>query len=319
MARKALIVGIDYYEHSDPLFGCVNDAHAVKSALDRHADGTRNFATKLMSGTGDTSPVQRLDLRQAVVDLFSGDDEIALFYFAGHGYIEQAGGYLICSNSQNGSDGLSLNEVVSMANNSKAKSRIIVLDSCHSGIAGNSQIDDEHVTINIGVTILTASTLKQYAAEKNGSGLFTTLFVDALNGGAANLLGDVTPGAVYAHIDQSLGPWNQQRPLFKTNVTTFTSLKTVQPSISLDTLKKLRAYFSDPGFELQLDPSFEPESDSPKEENTEILADLQEMVKVNLVRPVGEVHMYFAAMNSKSCRLTLLGEHYWKLLEEEMI
>ena len=319
MSRKALVVGIDFYEHSSPLFGCVNDAHAVNSALERHSDGTKNFATKMLTGTGKTSPVNRRELRQSVEDLFGGNDEIALLYFAGHGYIEQAGGYLICSDTENGNDGLSLNEVVNMANRSRAGSRIIVLDSCHSGIAGNAQIDDEHVTINIGVTILTASTLKQYAAEQDGSGLFTTLFVDALNGGAANLLGEVTPGAVYSHIDQSLGPWGKQRPLFKTNVTTFTSLKKVQPSISLDTLQKLRTYFSDPGFELQLNPSFEPKSKSPNKENTEILADLQDMVKVNLVRPVGETHMYFAAMNSKSCRLTLLGEHYWKLLEGDII
>lgn len=319
MTRKALIVGIDYYTHASPLFGCVNDAHAVKSALDRHADGTQNFSTKLLAGTGDASPVSRHDFRQAVTDLFSGDDDIALLYFAGHGYIEQVGGFLICSDSADGNDGLSLNEVVTMANMSKARNRIIILDSCHSGIAGNPQIDDRHVTINIGVTILTASTQKQYAAEIDGSGLFTTLLVDALNGGAANLLGEVTPGAVYAHIDQSLGPWNQQRPLFKTNVTTFTSLKTVQAPITLDTLKKLNVYFSDPGFELPLDPSFEPTSADAKEENLEIFADLQEMAKVNLVRPVNEVHMYYAAINSKSCRLTLLGEHYWKLLDAEMI
>ncbi|MBI1418195.1 MAG: caspase family protein [Limimaricola sp.] len=318
MSRKALVVGIDHYTHASPLFGCVNDAHVVNSALERHADGTRNFATKLMTGTGAVSPVNRRELRKAAQQLFAGDDEIALFYFAGHGYIEQVGGYLICSDSEDGNDGFSLNELVAMANDSKAKSRIIVLDSCHSGIAGNAKPNDEHAIINIGVTILTASTVKQYAAEKDGSGLFTTLFVDALNGSASNLLGEVTPGAVYAHIDQSLGPWDQ-RPLFKTNVTTFTSLRRVQPPISLDTLKKLRKYFESPGYELVLDPSFEPDSPEPDETNNEIFADLQEMVKVNLVRPVGETHMYFAAMNSKSCRLTLLGEHYWKLLDAGII
>ena len=56
------------------------------------------------------------------------------------------------------------------------------------------------------MTILTASTKEQDASEKNGSGVFTTLFVDALNGAATNLVGDVTPGSVYAHVDQSLGP-----------------------------------------------------------------------------------------------------------------
>lgn len=27
--RKALIVGINYYEHGSPLYGCVDDANAV--------------------------------------------------------------------------------------------------------------------------------------------------------------------------------------------------------------------------------------------------------------------------------------------------
>lgn len=318
MSRKALVVGIDYYEHSNPLFGCVSDAHSVSSALERHSDGTRNFTTQLLTGTGDVNKVDRRALRRAVIELFESDDDIALFYFAGHGYIEPAGGFLICSDSEDGDDGLSINELITFANSSKAKHRIIVLDSCHSGIAGNSKINDEHININIGVTILTASTLKQYAVEKNGSGLFTTLLVDALNGGAANLLGEVTPGSVYAHIDQSLGPWDQ-RPMFKTNVSTFTSLKKVQPSISLETLKKLREHFTGLGEELALDPSFEPDSDNPDEGKNEIFADLQAMVKVNLVRPVGETHMYYAAMNSKSCELTLLGEHYWKLLDADII
>ncbi|MEP1208449.1 MAG: caspase family protein [Rhizobiaceae bacterium] len=318
MTRKALVVGIDYYEHVSPLFGCVNDAHTISAALERNADGTRNFAIQLLTGTGNANTVGRRELRAAVQELFAGNDDIALFYFAGHGYIEQVGGYLVCSDSQDGNDGLSLNELVAMANDSDAKNRIIVLDSCHSGIAGNANLNDDHVNISSGVTILTASTEKQYAMEENGSGLFTTLFVDALNGGAANLVGDVTPGAVYAHIDQSLGPWDQ-RPLFKTNVTSFTSLKSASRPISLETLRKLRVYFDSPGLEMDLDPSFEPHSEEPNEENNEIFANLQDMAKVNLVRPVGETHMYFAAMNSKSCRLTVLGEHYWKLLDSDII
>ena len=58
---------------------------------------------------------------------------------------------------------------------------------------------------------------EQYAIESKGTGVFTNLLVDALYGAASNLIGDVTPGSVYAHIDQSLGAW-EQRPIFKTNV-----------------------------------------------------------------------------------------------------
>jgi len=35
--------------------------------------------------------------------------------------------------------------------------------------------------------------------------------------------------------------------------------------------------------------------------------------------PVGEDHMYYAAMNSKSCKLTVLGAHYWSLVKNERI
>src|SRR5207247_7484317 len=109
-----------------------------------------------------------------------------------------------------------------------------------------------------GLTILTASTAEQYATEQNGGGVFTTLLVDALAGGAANLVGDITPGSIYAHIDQSLGPWDQ-RPVFKTNVKNFVSLRKVQAPISLAELQRITEFFPSPGFQFQLDPTFEPE------------------------------------------------------------
>ena len=51
-------------------------------------------------------------------------------------------------------------------------------------------------------------------------GIFTNLVLAALEGGAADLRGHVTPGSIYAYVDQALGAWDQ-RPIFKTNVTQF--------------------------------------------------------------------------------------------------
>ena len=76
------------------------------------------------------------------------------------------------------------------------------------------------------MTILTASTAEQYVSDENGSGVFTCLLLDALGGAASNLVGDITPGNVYARVDQSLGPWAQM-PVFKTNVKRFISLREV--------------------------------------------------------------------------------------------
>jgi hypothetical protein len=324
--RKALIVGIDYYSSVPPLHGCVNDAHSVKSTLERHTDGSVNFSVKLLSGTGPSEAVTRSELKDAVKELFAGDSETALFYFAGHGFIEITGGYLITSECKSGDDGLSLNDVLILANGSAAKNKVIILDSCHSGVAGTSANNKTHsAELAEGITILTASTADQYATEQNGSGVFTTLLVDALSGAAANLVGDVTPGSVYAHIDQSLGPW-EQRPVFKTNVKSFVSLRRVQPPIALSDLRRLSELFPSPGFEHPLDPTYEPELKGrdpgmppPNPENTRTFAVLQKYNRLNLLVPVDAPHMWNAAMESKACRLTALGEHYRRLVEKNRI
>jgi hypothetical protein len=317
--RRALVIGINYYEHISKLHGCVDDAHSVKSALERHADGSVNFGVKLLTGTGSTDVVNRHDLKQAVRELFSGENgEIALLYFAGHGHIETTGGYLCCSDCINGDDGLPLSEIMTLANESKFANRIIILDSCYSGIVGSRPISTTISEISNGVTILTASTAEQYADEDSDGGVFTNLLVDALSGAAANLLGEITPGSVYAHIDQSLGTWTQ-RPVFKTNVQKFISLKRIQPAISLEFLQMLPVLFPEAGFEFSLDPSFEPESDNPNPDNTKIFAILQRYNRVNLAVPIGAPHPYFAAMQSKTMKLTALGEHYRRLAQKGQI
>ncbi|URQ87252.1 caspase family protein [Pseudoalteromonas sp. SCSIO 43088] len=316
--RKALIVGVDYYQNANSLFGCVNDAYSVKSVLERHSDGSINFGVNLMVANGPDSAISKRDLKDNIQKLFADDCDVALFYFSGHGYIESTGGYLVTSDCNDGDDGLSLNELLTIANSSKARSKVIILDSCHSGIAGNGIVSSEQALLSEGVTILTASSAEQYALEENGSGVFTSLFVDALSGGASNLVGEITPGSIYAHIDQSLGPW-EQRPIFKTNVRSFTTLRTVQPPIPLSDLKQITELFPEPGYEFPLDPSFEPESESPLEDNTERFAILQKFNRINLVVPVGAEHMYFAAMESKACKLTVLGAHYWSLVKKERI
>lgn len=323
--RIALIVGINYYENCNPLFGCVDDAHAVKAVLERHDGGAVNFDCKLITASGPANSIKRGGLKDNIKELFSADADIALFYFAGHGHIEATGGYIVASDASRGDDGVSLAEILTLANASKAKNKIIVLDSCHSGIAGTPPGKDELAVLSEGLTVLTASTKDQYATEKDGRGVFTTLFVDALNGSAANLTGDITPGSVYAHIDQSLGAW-EQRPVFKTNVKQFVSLRQTAPPIPTADLRRIVEFFPTPGYEFPLDPSYEPRdegrtADMPpaNPENNRIFAILQRYNRLNLLVPVDAPHMWNAAMESKACRLTALGEHYRRLAEKARI
>lgn len=316
--RKALIIGIDYYVSGESLSGCVNDAHRVAAMLESHSDGSPNFDVRLITSSSDRDQITFRNLKDLVDELFKSEDDIALFYFAGHGHVEATGGYICGSDSRRGDEGLALSDIMTLAGRSAAKNRIVILDSCHSGAAGADPLKPGVSEVTAGTTILTASRADEGAAEIGGGGVFTDLLVDALGGAAANLVGEVTPGSVYAHIDQSLGSWGQ-RPVFKTNVSGFVSLRKVRPPIDPEILRTLPTLFPDYGFQLQLDPSFEPELPSqginPTADpvKTKIFAQLQKLNRVNLLVPNSQPHMYHAAVNSDTVRLTALGEHYRRL------
>lgn len=169
-----------------------------------------------------------------------------------------------------------------------------------------------------GVSILCASRASQLTVEKEGRDLFTTLICGALEGGAADVVGDVRVAGVYAFVDQSLGAWDQ-RPLFKSNVSRLLPLRKCKPVIDLAILRKLSEYFKGADFKYPLVPSYEPDSGKPDEKNTGIFANFQKYRAARLLVPIGEEHLYYAAMNSKYCQLTPLGQFYWQLAKEGKI
>jgi hypothetical protein len=265
----------------------------------------------------------------SLIELFNGDADSAFFYFSGHGFINEIGGYIVTPDYTQYDEGVSMDEILTIANSSKVKNKIIILDCCHSGALGSPKIVGGHVSyIEEGVSILTASRDNEPSLEINGHGVFTNLLLEALQGGASDLRGHITPGSIYAYIDQALGPWNQ-RPVFKTNITQFTSLRIVIPQVPVDVLRKIIEYFPNPTQEFALDPSFEDTNSKEighkvvkpyaKPENVTVFKHLQKFQSVGLVIPVSADYMYFAAMDSKSCRLTALGYHYWRLVKERRI
>jgi len=326
--RKALIVGIDAYPKTNALNGCVGDANTMAAILETHGDGARNFDVKTLTAPSNT--ITKASLRGAINALFSGTGEIALFYFSGHGLINNTGGHIVTPDAQEYDEGVSMDYILDLANQSKVQDKVIILDCCFSGALGNPSLTGNATALlGEGLTVLTASRNSETALMINGKSIFTALVVDALRGGAADLRGHITPGSIYAYVDQALGPWGQ-RPIFKTNISHFTSLRTIAPSVPLETLRKICTYFPSAEEEHKLDPSYEytnsPDDPPPKvvepvadPNHVAIFKDLQKFESVGLVTPIGEEHMYFAAMNSKSCRLTALGFQYWRLVKEKRI
>jgi hypothetical protein len=314
--RKALVVGINSYKQS-PLLGCVNDANAIATLLESHGDGSPNFSVHLL--TCAENEITRPFLRNAIEELFATDSDMALLFFAGHGYIKSTGGYLVTVDAQKYDEGVPMDDVLNIANQSQAKNRVIILDCCHSGAMGSpSLISGAIAQLAEGLSVLTASRDKESSLEVNGAGVFTSLLVDALQGGAADLRGNITPGSLYAYVDEALGAWDQ-RPIFKTNVSSFSSLRKLAPKVPFEVMRKLITYFATPEAEHKLNPSYEDTHMDANPINVAIFKDLQKFQSVGLVVPVDAEFMYFAALNSTGCRLTAIGYQYWRLVKAKKL
>lgn len=252
---------------------------------------------------------------------------MAVIYFAGHGVFDEdtAAGTLLAQNGEADQIGLGLHEITALA--AKASpgitSSVIILDCCQSGaiaeVAGT-----ERAMLGAGMTILTSCDRLGEAQSNLNGGVFTDLAVDALEGSASDIRGNVTAAAIYAHVDQSLGAW-EQRPIYKANVRAFAPLRKVKPRIEDDVLRQLADWFPQPDFCFPLNPSFEPEAsaeaiaqytDEALAANRAVFAKLQLCNRHGLVEPVGAPHMYHAAIESQACCLTTIGKFYRKLGQE---
>lgn len=341
--RKALCVGIDYYGKSSSLAYCVSDAKSVAKALARHADRTKNFDVGAMYGdakwrtvpagqnpyTGEIiyskevaggTPIYGMRLKAAVEELFDPAVavEVALFYFAGHGYANANGSFLCASDGVD----LSLDYVLTLASNSKATHKIIILDSCFSGAAGKLDKEGDLCRLPSNTVVLASCTERGTAAD----GCFTRIIVEALMGGAMNLMGEVSPGGLYDYVDRALGSWDQ-RPVFKANIEEFVCLRRNKPPIRITELGQITKIFPKVDQDKPLDPSYVADKrgitdekymkHNPRKER--ILAILLKYASLNLVVPVDAPHLSQAAVDFKACRLTPLGKYFWKLVDEDRI
>jgi hypothetical protein len=327
------MIGINQYCPGVPLLkGCVGDAWRMFDVLGTNEDGSQNFECKLLTNPGtdldktiklamsdDADSVQLNDSITAAVvkehlhDLFTHKADVVLFYFAGHGTVSNLGGYLVTYDYAPFDPGVSMPELITLANNAEADEVVIIIDCCHSGKFGEvPALGNENAILREGVSILTATTAAQAAVELNGGGLFTNVVHAALNGVATDFLGRIRVASLYTYVEQAFGAW-KQRPLFKSNVRRMVTLRTAAPPLAFDVLRNLTRYFPAPEAHFGLDPSYEPTHESGTAEYVRVFADLQKMRNASLLVPVDADHLYYAAINSKSCKLTALGQYYWRL------
>lgn len=323
------------YRDSQKLNGCISDAKKIEKLLKYESDGEKNFDVRLI--TDENNQITTRTLKKEIENLFkenSDNMDTILFYFSGHGYLNQYGGYIVTSDSKTYDEGVPMSYIMTVLTHSKAKNKVIILDCCYSGNFGSKPNElDNKEELPHGVTILTASKAGELSYEDKNGGIFTELLCFALEGEAKNIFGEVTAAQIYSYIDSSLGSFDQ-RPLFKTNISKSVVLRKVESAISKKDLRRLNEFFEEIDSKYKLDPEHEPninkdvkldefpnipkdiKPDLKKVEKFELL---QRLNREGLVKPEKEKHMFYAAMKSDSCILTPIGRHYWRLCVNDRI
>jgi len=327
MAKRALIIGIDSYDKVHQLTGCVADAIEVRNLLQRNADGSPNYDCRLLIYGPDQSSerITRPVLREACRDLFDYAGEVVL-YFSGHGALTETGGYFATCDAEAGDWGVPMQEIIQLANNSRASDILIILDCCHAGDAGDAPLLNKPgqsspiAVLRENMTVLAASRNSQSAMEAGGHGLFTTALLDALDGGAADHMGWVTASSIYAYVERRFGEWSQ-RPVYKSHATALTVIRQCAPLIDRLQLYEIVKLFSTEDYKYKLDPEFEPEDEfgnlhePVNEEKVRIAQIFKSYRDAGLLKAsVPNEQFFWVARRSHTVELTLRGREYWRLV-----
>lgn len=329
--KRALLVGIDDYPGA-PLAGCVSDATEMAELLRRHADRTSNYDVRLV--TSEIQAIDRPRLRSLLGELFENARDAELFFFfAGHGAQTAWGAELVTQDYTTNSLGVSLSDVIGLANESPAKEVVLVLDCCYSGDAANlAGIQSAAVAqpfrvptavLREGVTILAASRATEPSAEIAGHGAFTRLLTEGLEGAAADVLGNVTALSLYAFASRAFGAW-EQRPVFKSHVLEPGTVRACSPELDRDLLRRLTMYFPTADARVRMSPAYEGEG-RPLPAGHAGTAEQQAFDYFKRLRNTGllateeEADLYFVAIGSKEVFLTRSGRYFWRLAKEDRL
>jgi hypothetical protein len=217
---RALLIGNSAYpadEHNlQTLKGPVKDIAVLNRAL---ADpGTGLFADTDVTLLPEASSARAI----RAMGRFFGDatrDDVLLFYFSGHGKLDQVGRLHLCMQDTETTDllatAVSSARINEFADASHARNVVVVLDCCFSGAFRGGDLGD--TVSGPGRYVMTSCRGTQLANDatiENSTSHFTQRLVDGLTGAAADLDGDgyVTFSDLYAYVDRRLRETGKQIP-----------------------------------------------------------------------------------------------------------
>ena len=310
--RKALMIGISNYPNH-PLKYTTRDATAMAHCLSHHYDGRPNFDCHLLCSEGNY-PLSRQLILEKIRELFKQECEIAALYFSGHAAVRDGFPFIATPENPDLSDGISFDRIMSIVQQSPAREKLIILDTCHSGHMGiSSLLKGTTALLPLGTTIISSSRINEESIEVSGHGQFTKAILDALGGWASDLLGQVTAPSVYDYLSKSMSGW-KQHPTFRTNVNRLTMLRECKPQFTFKEIHTLTELFEDDEQALPLDKEFEPYFKGDNKEKQSLYILLQRYHRTGLIIPDdNSLSLFECVRDEKSVVLTNLGKMYYHI------
>src|SRR5690349_8415995 len=193
---RALLIGNSTYpadEHNlQQLRGPIKDIAAVNRALiDKDTGLFADADVTLLPEVTSTRAIRALGKFFAGADR----DDVLLFYFSGHGKLDQVGRLHLCMQDTETADllatAVSSARINEFADVSHARNVVVVLDCCFSGAFRGGDLGD--TVSGPGRYVMTScrgTQLANDATAENSTSHFTQHLVDGLTGAAADLDGD---------------------------------------------------------------------------------------------------------------------------------
>lgn len=192
-------IGIDNYKES-PLTNCSNDAITFYDALLSNNYNLNEEKSVCLTSKKSDLNISKSEILKAIDGLIknSSENELTIFYFSGHGTQRKTNNkqdyYLVVQDDAGLEDNLiDFSEIKEKYKKSKAKNKIIILDTCYSGalLKDESKVDSNKFREKIfkntkGFYILASSTSEQTSSNTSTSNinlsLFTNYLVEAFRG-----------------------------------------------------------------------------------------------------------------------------------------
>jgi Caspase domain len=217
---RALLIGNSTYpadEHSlQTLKGPVKDIAVLNRALvDADTGLFADADVTLLPEVTSTRAIRALGRFFGT----AGRDDVLLFYFSGHGQLDQLGRLHLCMQDTELTDllatAVSSARINEFADASRARNVVIVLDCCYSGAFRGGELGN--AVAGPGRYVLTSCRSTQLANDataENSTSHFTQHLVDGLLGAAIDHDADgyVTFSDLYAYVDRRLRATGKQIP-----------------------------------------------------------------------------------------------------------